>query len=478
MKRSLFVFTLFLSQAAMAQTFSGLTEAVDQGNFGNIKSVLISQHGRVVYEHYFRGTQAGDLHQVQSVTKSIGSALIGIAHRQGKIRLDQDLDYFFSGLYDMSQPGLQNKTGITVEQVLQQRHGIEWDESSLDYRHPMNPVGQMINSTDWYRFVLERPLDASPGEKFTYNSGASTLMSRMIRVATGMGPDAFAMQELFEPLGISNVHWEIYSEHGMGMGMTDWANPDHDPSLAFSLWLTPRDMLKFGELYLNGGIYNGRRILDESWIDASWTRYSHSGNSSFFPEPGWGHGYQWWIARFTDLTGREFSVYFASGWGSQVIFVLPDLDLVVVTTADNYDHNGPDVDALLLMWILPELTPDLDGRFSGSWFNPDTDGQGFAMEIIEDKGTVIAYWYTFTQTGEQRWFVLSGEVVDGVGEVTIYESTGGVFLQNDPTHLTVWGTGRFSALDCQHASFEFASAETSTVIPLTRLSGQCAQRPE
>lgn len=478
MKRLLFLVTLVLSQASLAQTFPGLTEAVEQGNFGNLTSVIISQHGQIVYEHYFRGTQANDLHQVQSVTKSIGSALVGIAHRQGKIRLDQNLGYFFSGLYNMSQPGLQNKTGITVEQVLQQRHGIEWDEASLDYRHPMNPVGQMIHSADWYRFVLEQPLDASSGEKFTYNSGASTLMSRMIRVATGMGPDAFAMQELFAPLGISHVHWEIYSEQGMGTGMTDWANPDHDVSLAFSLWLSARDMLKFGELYLNGGIYNDRRILDESWIDASWTRYSHSDNSAFFTEPGWGHGYQWWIARFSDLSGREFSVYFASGWGSQVIFVLPDLDLVVVTTGDNYDYNGPDVDALLLMGILPELTPALDGRFSGSWFNPDTKGQGFAMEVLEDKETVVAYWYTFTPTGEQRWFVLSGEVVDGIGEVTIYESTGGIFLQSDPTQLTVWGTGRFSALDCQHASFEFESAEISTVIPLTRLTGQCAQRPE
>jgi len=478
MKRFLFVFALLLSQAVVAQTFPGLKDVIEQGSFGNLKSVIISQHGEIIFEEYFRGTDANDLHQVQSVTKSVGSALIGIAHRQGKLSLDQNLGHFFSGLYDMSQAGMQNKTGITVEQVLQQRHGIEWDEETYDYRHPMNHAGQMVQSDDWYQFVLARPVDAAPGTKFTYSSGASMLMSRMIRVATGQSPDDFAMQELFGPLGINNVHWEVYSEQGMGAGLTDWPSPDHDEPLAFGLWLTARDMLKFGELYLNKGVYNGRRILDESWIAASWTRYSHSGNSSYFPEPGWGHGYQWWIARLTDLSGREFSVYFASGWGSQVIFVVPDLDLVVVTTADNYDHNGLDVDALLITGILPELTLALDRRFSGSWYNPATNGQGFAMEVLETKGTLVAYWYTFTSSGEQRWFVLQGQVVDGVGEVTIYESSGGVFLQNDPTNLAVWGAGRFIVIDCQSLSFEFESAEISTSIPLTRITGECAQWPE
>jgi hypothetical protein len=303
-------------------------------------------------------------------------------------------------------------------------------------------------------------------------------MSRMIRVATGQDPDEFAMQELFGPLGISNVHWEVYSEHGMGTGLTDWPNPDEDVPLGFALWLTARDMLKIGELYLNGGVYNGQRILDESWIESSWTRYSHSGNSSYFPEPGWGHGYQWWVARFTDLSGREFSVYFASGWGSQVIFIVPDLDLIVVTTADNYDHNGLDVDSLLVGAILPELTLSLDGRFNGSWYNPVTDGQGFSLQVLEPGSTVVAYWYTFTQTGEQRWFALQGQVVDGVGEVTIYAVTGGGFLQSVPPDVDVWGTGRFSAVDCQHLSFEFESEEISTTIPLTRLTGDCSQWPE
>ena len=159
-------------------------------------------------------------------------------------------------------------------------------------------------------------------------------------------------------------------------------------------------------------------------------------------------------------------------------FIIPDLDLVVVTAADNYDYNGPDVDVLLAAEILPELTLSLDGRFSGSWYNPSTDGQGFSVEVLEQEGTVVAYWYTFTSTGEQRWFVLQGDIVDGVGEMTIYESTGGVFLQGGPTSLDVWGTGQLTAVDCQHAELEIESAEVSTTVPLTRLTGQCAHYVE
>lgn len=474
-KFTLIALFMLCGQALQAQPFDGLTEAIGQGAFGNLKAVVISQHGEVIYEDYFRGTGPDDLHQVQSITKSVGSALVGIAHRQGKLRLDQDLNHFFSGLYPMQEGAYQDKAAITVEQVLQQRHGLEWNETDLHYCNEQNPVARMVRSDDWYDFVLTGPMDVQPGEKFTYDSGASTLMSRMIRVATGMGPDEFARQELFDPLGIGPVHWEIYNEDGCGHSLMGWPNPDNDPTLAFSLWLRARDMLKIGELYLNRGVHEGRRILDPSWIDASWTKYSHSGNSDFFPQSGWGHGYQWWIAQLTDARNRNWQVFFASGWGSQVIFILPELGLVVVTVGDNHHYNGPDVDALLIN-LLPEVDPRLDSRYDGSWYHPDQNGQGFSMEIRED-GTVVAYWYTYTIDGEQRWFTLQGSISGNEGVVTIYETSGGIFLQDDPFDLGVWGSGRFRALDCNHMELEVDSAEITTTIPLTRLSGVCFEPP-
>jgi CubicO group peptidase (beta-lactamase class C family) len=475
-KPAAIIFLLLFAPSLAAQQFDGLSEAIEQGNFGNIKAVIIARHGEILYEDYFRGARPGDLHQVQSVTKSVGSALIGIAHRQGNIDLEQNLEHFFSPLYPMSEGNYQSKAAVTVEQVLQQRHGIQWDESQVDYRNPLNPVSRMIASDDWYQFVLTRPSDAPPGQKFAYSSGASTLMSRVVRMATGMGPDEFAMRELFGPLGIDQVHWEVYSDEGMGNGLTDWPPPDHDVPLGFSLWLKARDMLKIGQLYLDGGEYEGKRILDPSWIDASWIKYSNSENSTFFPQPGWGYGYQWWIATVTDALGREWNVFFASGWGSQVIFVLPELNMVLVTAGDNYDYNGPDVDALLLS-VLPALNPRLDQRFNGAWYDPETDGQGLTLEIREDGKTFVGFWYTYDSEGNLRWFLLQGEVINGEAVVTIYLASGGVFLQADPVMLNEWGTGRFKAIDCNRVDFEFESNEAATTIPLTRITGYCFEAP-
>jgi hypothetical protein len=336
----------------------------------------------------------------------------------------------------------------------------------------------MIESDDWYQFVLSQPVDAQPGTKFSYSSGASTLMSRLVRVATGMAPDDFAMQALFGPLGIDQVHWEVYSEGGMGTGLTDWPAPDNDVPLGFSLWLKARDMLKFGELYLNGGVYNGKRILDESWVNASWTKYSNSSNSDFFPQAGWGHGYQWWIARLPDAQFRSWEVFFASGWGNQVIFIVPELDLVLVTAGDNYDYNGPDVDALLY-FVLSGINPDLDQRFDGSWYDVATDGQGFNLDILDDEKTVVSYWYTYTDdgSGNLRWFLLTGQINEGVGEMTIYKPSGGVFMQGDPYLLEPWGTGKLTAIDCNHITLEFESEEVTATIPLTRITGVCYEAP-
>jgi CubicO group peptidase (beta-lactamase class C family) len=478
MKRMLLILLLFWTPSLAAQPFDGLSDSIEQGSYGNLKAVVVSRHGEIVYEDYFRGTRASDLHQVQSVTKSIGSALIGIAHRQGKLQPDQALGPFFSELYPMSDGLYADKAAITVEQVLQQRHGIEWDEASVDYRNPANPVQQMGASGDWYQYVLTRPTDAPPGGKFTYSTGASTLMGRIVRVASGMGPAAFAAQELFGPLGIARYHWEGYSEEGMGHGLTDWPNPDEDPPLGFGLWLTARDLVKIGELYLNGGLHQGRRILDESWVYASWVKYSHSGNSDFFPEAGWGHGYQWWAAVLDDTRGRAWQVFFASGWGSQVIFVVPELDLVVVTTADNYDYGGPDVNVMLATEILPDLNPRLDSRFNGAWYDPATDGQGLTLDVREDDSTVVGFWYTYDDRGNQRWFVLQGLAGGDRAEVTIYRTEGGVFLQSDPVLLEEWGTGRFTATDCNHVTLEFESDEASGNIVLTRLSGVCYESPK
>ena len=468
--------TLLFSQVVWSQPFEGLSEAIERGEFGSLKSVLVSQHGEVLYEEYFRGAQPGDLQVMNSVTKSVGSALIGIAHRQGKLQLGQNLEYFFGDRYPMLSTLFRDKRMITAEHVLQQRHGIEWDEWSVDYGDPSNPTYEMIVSNDWYHYVLSRPIDSAPGETFAYSTGASTLMSRMVRIATGMGPHEFAVQELFGPLGINHVHWEGSDGQGGGNGFTNWPNPDHDPSLGYSLWLRPSDMLKLGELYLNRGEYSGRRILDRSWVEASTVPYSNPTNSEYFADrPGSGYGYQWWVLNLTDGHDRAWPGFYASGWGRQHILVFPDLDLVVVSTADDYDYDGPGIGSILRTVILPELSPALDNRFDGAWYDPDTDGQGLTLEVLDEGQRLIGFWYTYGQDGGRRWFTFDGEIEGSEAEVTILETSGGVFLQGDPVERAEWGRGRFSVVDCNNLQFDIDAEEVLATVPLFRLTGSCVR---
>jgi CubicO group peptidase (beta-lactamase class C family) len=461
------LFAFFCSQSLLAQPFAGLSEAIETGGYGNVKAVVISRHGEIIFEDYFLNTEPDDLHQVFSVTKSVGAALIGIAHRQGMIRLDQDLEDFFSGLYPMSQYPFWDKRFITVEQILQQRHGIEWDEFTVPYGYPGNSLYDATVSDDWYEYLLTLPMDAQPGAKFTYSTIASTLMSRMIRQVSSQGPRTFAIQKLFGPLDIEDIHWELFSNQGMGHGRTDWPNPDGDEPLGLGLWLKPVDMVKFGELYLNGGVYNGHRILDKSWVEASWQTHSQ------FNSPGSGYGYQWWISTTTDSRERTWKQYYALGWAHQYVLVFPELDLVVASVADDFNYDGPGIGALLRSIILPEISPNLDERFTGSWYDPITDGQGFNLHVINDGKRLIAYWYTYGEESSKRWFTMSGPITADEADVTIKQTSGGVFLQNDPVERSEWGTGHFSVIDCNHLGLEINSEEVHTTITLTRLTGSC-----
>ena len=474
MKKIVYLALILFAQCAFAQPFEGLDEAIARGDYGNIKGVVVSRGGKIIYENYFRGTQAGDLHTLNSVTKSIGSALVGIAHRQGKVQTGQELYRFFEDLYPMASFLYRNKRLITVQQVLQQRLGIEWDEWTIEYGTAGNPVVLMLNSGDWYEYVLTRPVDAPPGEKFAYSTGASNLMSRMIRVATGMGPDEFAMQEFFRPLDISQVRWEISDNTGQGIGAIEWPNPDRDPPLGFGLWLKPVDMLKIGELYLRGGVYKGRRILDQSWVDASVAAHSNASNTELFADsPGSGYGYQWWVHTMTDDAGRTWPGYYASGWGRQYILVFPDLELVVASVASDYDYDGPGIGAILRSHIMPELAPTLDQRFNGAWYDPATDGQGLTLEVVDDGRRLIGFWYTYGENSERRWFTFDGPIDGSSAAVTIIETRGGVFLQGDPVERVFWGTANLEVVDCDRIDFEIESDEATKQVPLTRLTGSC-----
>ena len=268
----------------------------DQG--AEVHSVLIIRNGIVVTEAYFRPYNRDRKHALTSCTKSFLSALIGIAIDEGYFGLDDKaLDFFSERTIENDSP---DKHEITVEDLLGMRSGLDWPESSVSYGSRDNVLWQMMDSQDWVQFVLDQPMATRPGTTFNYSTGDPQLLAAILEQTTGMSTQAFARTRLFEPLGVSSARWSWTSDPaGVSFG-------------GGGLSLTPRDMAKFGYLYLQDGVWEGRQIVAATWVEASVTP-SH-------------YGYQWW--RLAN------GGYAALDYGGQRIAVVPDLELVVVITGN------------------------------------------------------------------------------------------------------------------------------------------------
>ena len=271
-----------------------LVEMLDdiQEREANIHSVLIVRNGYMVLEAYFDPYDQDISHVVHSVTKSITSALVGISIREGYVDgVNQPvLNHFPERTVSNLDPA---KQAMTLEHLLNMTSGLSWPEVSSPYVSLSNPVRQMLRSQDFVQFVLDRPMNEEPGTSFNYNTGASHLLSAIIQETTGISTLSFAQKHLFRPLGISNVYWP--------------SDPDGITSGGIGIRMTPRDMAKFGYLYLNKGIWDGEQVVPAEWTEASTRKQT--------PSSGYGpYGYQWWI-------GPE--AYWALGFLGQRIVVIP-----------------------------------------------------------------------------------------------------------------------------------------------------------
>jgi CubicO group peptidase (beta-lactamase class C family) len=261
--------------------------------------LLISIEGELVEERYFNGARPSHTANLKSASKSVLSALVGIAFDRGYLKSVQDsIEKFFpEHLKSADDP---KKKTITVEQLLSMRSGLE-STSNVNY-------GRWVQSGNWVRHVLGRPLIDEPGGRMIYSTGNSHLLSALLTKATKMSTFEFARRYLADPLGMPIPPW-LRDPQGIYLG----GNEMH--------W-TPRGMLAFGELYLNGGRAGKKQIVSETWIKESLkprTRSHWSGRE---------YGYGWWI----DSVGGH-ATYYAWGHGGQFIFVVPTLKLVVVTTS-------------------------------------------------------------------------------------------------------------------------------------------------
>jgi CubicO group peptidase (beta-lactamase class C family) len=259
----------------------------------------VSHRGEVLLERYFNGAQAAMPANIKSAAKSVISALTGIAIARGLLPAVQApvAPYF----PELARPGADpRKRMITIEDLLTMRSGLQ-STSGRNY-------GAWVKSRNWVRYVLERPLVSSPGEQMEYSTGNTHLLSAILAKASGKDTWAFAQEVLGEPLGIALARW-TRDPQGIYFGGNE-------------MLMTPRQMLRFGELYAGRGMSDGRRIIPASWVDASFVARGRSPISEQL------YGYGWWIG---EIAARP--VYFAWGSGGQYIFVIPSVDLVVVTTS-------------------------------------------------------------------------------------------------------------------------------------------------
>jgi CubicO group peptidase (beta-lactamase class C family) len=299
---------------------------VDSG--ANVHSILVARGGKLVFERYFKGSDeiygrrvesvafdADTPHNIKSVSKSVTSLALGIAIDRGLIRsVDEPIFSFFPELADLRSP---EKDRLRLHHALTMTMGLKWVEA-VPENEGNNDEQRMHVAPDPCRYVLGLPATAPPGQGFLYNTGALTLVSAIIRKATGQPLDEFARAALFEPLGIVDVEWKRYKG---------------DSDAGGGLRLRPRDMAKIGQLVLAGGHWNGRQIVSKAWIDASTTPQTKASIN-------YSYGYLWWLG-IAPFNGRWIDCWAALGRGGQSIRIVPELDLVVVMTAGYYQDYSP-----------------------------------------------------------------------------------------------------------------------------------------
>jgi len=312
--------------------FAGIQDYMNRYDL-NLHSMLVIKNGYIIEETYPDSEYDQDsLHDIWSCTKSISSALIGIAIREGYIdNIDQKVLDFFP---DREIAYLDaRKQSWTIEHLLTMTTGQDWREWGIPESDPGNTAIQLIQSEDWVQFILDRPVSTDPGKKFNYNTGSSHLLSAIIQQATGNTTLNFAQKFLFDPLGISDFEWG-QDPQGVYFG-------------GHGLNLRPRDMAKFGFLYLNNGTWEVEQIIPKEWVETSTKAHV----SAFIYILGWQFGHLWWIY-------PELGLYTAFGYRGQSITVIPNHKLVVIFTADNDDFY-PHYMSLIRNFIIPAVTSDI-----------------------------------------------------------------------------------------------------------------------
>jgi CubicO group peptidase (beta-lactamase class C family) len=323
-----------------ATRLSEMESEIGKGSFKKITSVLVARHNRLVFEAYFGGSDQRSLQNTRSATKTVTSILIGIAIDRGLLSsVKVPVFSFFPDKLPADNPD-PRKERMTVEDLLTMSSILECDDSNSFSR---GNEERMYLVEDWVKFLLDlpvrgfpawttRPEDSPYGRSFSYCTAGSVVLGSILERAVKMSVPEFAESNLFSRLGIQQAKWQFTP---LGTAMTGGG-----------LSLTSQSLLKLGQLYLNGGVWNGTKVVPKGWVDASVRPHVQADDETEY-------GYLWWLRKF-ESEGTKWPAFLMQGNGGNKVAIFPELDLVTVVTSTNYNTTGmhAQTDRLLSDYVL------------------------------------------------------------------------------------------------------------------------------
>ena len=295
--------------------------AADLAKQANLWSFVVVRNDALVFEKYFNGSDKTASNNIHSASKSILSAAVGIAIDRGFIKsidtkVAELLPTYFTKITDPV------KRTLSLRNLLTMQSGLQWTEDSTEYEIEKKP--------DWIQAILNLKQSKAPGTSFLYSTGNTHLMSAIIAQNTGMSLSSFVQKNIFNKLGVKPEHWGV--------------DPKGYNSGGYNLYITPREMAKFGMLYLNEGRWKGEQIVPRAWAIEAQEKQVNA-------RAGFDYGFNWWIRQ---IGGHK--VAFAWGYGGQFIYTIKDLNLVVIITTNTRDFSKEfEGDYILNNYVIPSV---------------------------------------------------------------------------------------------------------------------------
>ncbi len=306
------------SEGLSVEPIRDMVRAIVEEEMALTHSVLVARRGKLVVEEYFYGFDRDTWHDMRSASKTVTSALIGLAIDERRIESVDASALSFFPRYRQYTNWDSRKARITVRDLLRMASGLDANDSDPNSVASEGAYQSQTRRPDWIKLALDAPMIADPGAQPLYGGANPLILGGILDQALAEPVEWFAHRALFQPLGID--HYKFFLD------------PTGIVYMGGGLHLRPRDMAKFGQLFLNGGVWQGNRVISEEWVRESTGKY---GRLAPLDRNGHQYGYLWWHHQYP-VGDRTIETLEARGMGGQYIFVVPSLDVVAVITSGNY----------------------------------------------------------------------------------------------------------------------------------------------